>query len=382
MKLARHAIHIDYTLLIVFVSLLSLGFVMMSSSSLHLGAKIYGNSMHYPSKQLLHIVFGLAIAALIYRVPIVYWQKSAPYLFVATLVMLVLVAIPGIGVEVNGARRWLALPYVRLQVAEVAKFTSIVYLASYLVRHKERIQHHSWGAFIPVAIFTGGPAVLLLLQPDFGSAVIILAIVIGVLFLAGAKLLQFTVLGTLGIIVSAFFIYLSPYRFARLKGFIDPWANAQDIGFQLVHALISFGRGEITGVGLGSGIQKLFYLPEANTDFLFAVIAEELGLLGVLLVIALFALLVYRIFVIASCARQVKEQFAANVAYGMGLWFGLQAFINMGVNMGVLPTKGLTLPLMSYGGSSMVTMCAAAALLLRIHSETRTLQPQRGRADE
>jgi cell division protein FtsW len=241
-------------------------------------------------------------------------------------------------------------------------------MAAYVTKNQEHVQQAACGLVRPLMLFSAA-CFLLLMEPDFGSAVVILAIAMGIMYLSGARLWQFLILIAVVILLGALLVYFSPYRWARVTGFINPWADAQNTGFQLVQALISFGRGEIFGVGLGSGIQKLFYLPEAHTDFLFSVIAEELGLLGVLVIISLFTLLIWHTFALATRAELANERFSAFVAYGLGIWFGFQAFINMGVNMGILPTKGLTLPLMSYGGGSMITMCAAMALLFRINSE-------------
>ena len=220
----------------------------------------------------------------------------------------------------------------------------------------------------------GFAGLLLLMEPDFGSTVVIMIIAMGVMFLAGARLSPFIGLFSVGAIGASLLVYLEPYRMKRVTSFLNPWADPKDTGYQLVHALISFGRGEWWGVGLGCGIQKLFYLPEAHTDFLFSVIAEELGLAGVITVIGLFVMLVWRTFEIAAAAEALGERFSAFLAYGLGIWFGFQAFVNMGVNMGILPTKGLTLPLMSYGGGSMMVMCCAIALLFRIHSEVAEIQ--------
>jgi len=278
------------------------------------------------------------------------------------------VLIPGLGVKVNGSTRWLSLGGVRLQVSEVVKFFAVIYMAGYVTRHKKFIRESIFYLLKPLMLFATA-SLLLLLEPDFGSAVVIMIIAMGIMFLAGARLSPFIALLSVGTISATLLVYFEPYRMKRVTSFIDPWADSKDTGYQLVHALISFGRGEWVGVGLGNGIQKLFYLPEAHTDFLFSVIAEELGLLGVLTVIVLFTLLVWRAFEIAVAAEKVGERFSAFIAYGLGIWFGFQSFVNMGVNMGILPTKGLTLPLMSYGGGSMMIMCCAIALLFRVNSE-------------
>ncbi|MGR9114176.1 MAG: putative lipid II flippase FtsW [Gammaproteobacteria bacterium] len=371
--------YIDPVLLGASIGLLVIGYVMVSSSSLHLGAKMANNSMHYPVRQLAHIVLGLILAAGIFNVPLKFWEELGPLSFMVGLVLLVLVLIPGLGVKVNGSVRWISVAGFRIQVSEVVKLISVVYMAGYVTRHREIVQASAYGLMKPLGMFSIA-CVLLLLEPDFGSAVVILTIALGIMFLSGARLWPFGMLLALVASSASLLVIFSPYRLKRVISFLDPWADPLNTGFQLVQALISFGRGEWAGVGLGSGIQKLFYLPEAHTDFLFSVIAEELGLLGVVTVIVLFSLFIWRAFEIGLLAETAGNNFAAFTAYGIGIWFGFQAFINMGVNMGMLPTKGLTLPLMSYGGGSMIVMCCAVALLFRVHSEMadiRASQPKR-----
>ena len=360
--------HFDPLLVVVCLSLLLLGYVMVASSSLHLGAKMDGDTFHYPIRQSLHIGLGLFLGLGVALTPISFWEKSGQGLFIAGLLLLIIVLVPGLGVKVNGSTRWLSLGGMRIQVSEVVKYFAVIYMAGYVTRHQLSLRESAFGLIKPLILFSVA-SVLLLLEPDFGSAVVILIIAMGIMFLAGARLSQFIMLLSLVAALAALLVYIAPYRMKRVTSFMDPWADPKDTGYQLVHALISFGRGEWTGVGLGSGVQKLFYLPEAHTDFLFSVIAEELGFLGVLTVIALFALLVWRTFEIGMAAEKAGERFSAFIAYGLGIWFGFQSFVNMGVNMGILPTKGLTLPLMSYGGGSMMIMCCAVALLFRVHSE-------------
>jgi cell division protein FtsW len=361
--------HVDTFLLFICSSLLVVGYITVVSSSLHLGEKMANNSLHYPIRQLIHIVLGVLIAMAVATIPLKVWEKLSTWLFIAGLALLVFVLIPGIGIKVNGSVRWMSVGGIRIQVSEIVKFISVVYMAGYVTRHQQHVQESTYGLVRPLLVFSIA-CFLLLMEPDFGSAVVILAIAMGVMYLSGAKLWQFLTIIVVLSILGMILVYSSSYRWARIIGFMDPWADPRNAGFQLVQALIAFGQGEFFGVGLGNGIQKLFYLPEGHTDFLFSVLAEELGLVGVLFVVILFALLLWRSFMIASKAEKENEKFAAFVAYGLGIWFGFQSFINMGVNMGVLPTKGLTLPLMSYGGGSMITMCAAMALLFRVHSET------------
>jgi cell division protein FtsW len=362
----------DPLLVVVTISLLFIGYVMVASSSLHLGVEQKQDSFYYPVRQLAHIVLGLVLAIGIARVPMESWEKIGSGLFMIGLFLLVIVLIPGLGVKVNGSIRWLSLGGIRIQVSEMVKFFSVIYMAGYVTRHRDNLQGSAYGIIKPLLLFSVA-CVLLLLEPDFGSAVVILMIAMGVMFLGGARLKQFIILLALVVALAASLVIVAPYRMARLVSFIDPFKDYLKSGYQLSQALISFGRGEMLGVGLGSGIQKLFYLPEAHTDFLFSVIGEELGLLGVITVIALYALLIWRAFTVAVAAEQAGQQFSAFIAYGLGIWLGFQSFVNMGVNMGILPTKGLTLPLMSYGGSSMMVMCCAFALLFRVHSETAAL---------
>jgi len=360
--------HFDSVLLLTSASLLLIGFVMVTSSSLHLGVKEGSTSLHYPLRQLAHILIGFGIGWVIMKVPVNKWEKIGPALLALGVVLLTIVLIPGLGVKVKGSTRWLTIGGLRIQVSEAVKFFAVIYMAGYVSRRQAKLQSSAMGLIAPLGLFVI-VALLLLMEPDLGSAVVILLIVVGMLFLAGARLSILFPLGAVGVIAFALLVYFEPYRMKRITGFLDPWADPLGTGFQLVQALISFGRGEWLGVGLGSGVQKLFYLPEAHTDFLFSVIAEELGLAGVAAVIGLFALFFWRTFEIASAAEKAGQLFAAFIAYGLGLWFGFQAFVNMGVNMGMLPTKGLTLPLMSYGGGSMIVMCAALALLFRVHTE-------------
>lgn len=360
--------NVDSLLMFACFSLLIIGFLMVISASLHLGVKMVNDTSHYPFKQFIHIVLGLMFAGGVLMVPMQNWQKWGQPLFIIGIFLLTVVLIPGIGIKVNGSMRWISIFGIRIQVSEVMKLISVVYMASYITRYVDHVRRSAIGLVRPMG-WLSIACVLLLLEPDFGSAVVIVVIVMGMMFLAGARISQFVVLTAILIIGAIFLVYLSPYRLKRVLSFSDPFADAQNTGYQLTQALISFGRGEFWGVGLGNGIQKLFYLPEAHTDFLFSVLGEELGLIGVITIISLFSILVLRAFAIGQLAEKRDERFSALVAYGLAIWFGFQAFINMGVNMGMLPTKGLTLPLMSYGGGSMIVMCGAMALLFRIQYE-------------
>ncbi|MBL6985691.1 MAG: putative lipid II flippase FtsW [Methylobacter sp.] len=377
MKNSVGRFHFDPVLLFVSISLLLIGYVMVASASLHLGIKMTGNGLYYPVRQLMHIGLGLLFGGAVAVVPMRVWEKNGPVLFLAGLLLLVIVLIPGLGVKVNGSVRWLSIGGVRVQVSEVVKYFSVIYMAGYVTRYQELVQNAAFGLLKPLGLFSVA-SLLLLMEPDFGSAVVIIMIAMGIMFLAGARLSQFIVLLLVFSVLAMLLVYFSPYRLIRVTSFMDPWADPLKSGFQLVQALISFGRGEWLGVGLGSGVQKLFYLPEAHTDFLFSVIGEELGLVGVVTVIGLFSLLVWRTFAIAIAAEQAGQRFSAFIAYGLGIWFGFQSFVNMGVNMGILPTKGLTLPLMSYGGGSMMIMCCAIGLLFRVQSEVAEINAGAG----
>ena len=289
-------------------------------------------------------------------------------LLALSFVMVILVLIPGIGKTVNGSTRWIPIGVLNLQVSEIVKLFLMVYVAGYLVRHGEQVRSTLWGFLKPMMLI-GLVCMFLLLEPDFGASVVIMMTVLGMTFLAGVRFTQFVAVITLFGSAAALLVVTSPYRLQRLTAFVNPWADPFDSGFQLTQSLIAIGSGGWTGVGLGSSVQKLFYLPEAHTDFLFAVLAEELGLIGVVVVISLYTALVFRAFMIARKAETCGNQFASYLSYGIGIWLGLQAFINIGVNMGVLPTKGLTLPLMSYGGSSLIVVSASIGLLLRISYE-------------
>lgn len=360
-------IRLDGWLLFAWAGILGLGFVIMTSASIALGDKL-GNPYYYAIRQGVALGLGLIGAVLVMRVPLRRIQELRWALLALAFALLVLVLVPGIGKQVNGAQRWIPLGIFNLQVAESARLLIIAYVAAYLVARGERVRGSFMGLFIPLLV-AGMAAVLMLMQPDFGSSAVLVATVMGMVFLAGANLRWIIVGGALATVAAIMLVYAEPYRVERLLGFKDPWADPFDKGFQLTNALIAIGSGGWTGLGLGSSVQKLFYLPEAHTDFVFAVLAEELGLLGVLSVILLYGVLIWRGFVIGRWALEAGQAFGAYLAWGITLWLGLQAYINMGVNMGALPTKGLTLPLMSYGGSSLMVVCVGLGLLMRVYHE-------------
>ena len=366
---------VDLTLLWSGLVLLLLGMVMVYSASIAIAeaGKHTGNQpAYFLIRHGVFLVIGLIAAGLAFQVPMQTWQKLSPWLFVAGFVLLALVLIPGIGRDVNGARRWLPLGIVNLQPSELMKLFAVLYAADYTVRKMPHMQDLK-KAFLPMASAMVAVGVLLLKEPDFGAFVVIISIAIGILFLGGMQARLFAVLIIVLVAAFAILIVVSPYRRDRIFGFMDPWSDAFGRGYQLSHALIAFGRGELFGVGLGASVEKLFYLPEAHTDFLLAVIAEELGFAGVLLVVVLFGLLVQRAFAIGRQCVALDRLYPALVAQGIGIWIGVQGFINMGVNMGLLPTKGLTLPLMSFGGSGILANCVALAVLLRVDWENRQL---------
>jgi cell division protein FtsW len=351
-------------------ALLLIGLVMVASASIGVSDREMGAPFYYFQRQLMFVGLGLVAATMAMAIPTTVWEKYSMVLLGAGLVLLIVVLIPGIGHEVNGSRRWVRLGFMNFQVSELARVLLLTYVASYAVRRADELRSDFKGFMRPVVVL-GSAAVLLLLEPDFGAATVLLATGIAVLFLAGARITHLLVPIVVGVAGLAVLAVTSPYRLRRLVAFRDPWGDPFDSGFQLVQSLIAIGRGEWFGVGLGSSVQKLFYLPEAHTDFVFAVLAEEFGFVGVVIVLSLFALLVGRALTISRNAAHAGLQFQSYVAASIGIWLGLQAFVNIGVNTGLLPTKGLTLPLLSYGGSSMLVTLAWLGVLLRIHHETQ-----------
>jgi len=355
--------------------LVALGLVMVYSASIataEAGRFSGQNSAYFLIRHGVFLAASLVAATAVFLVPLRWWQKGAPWFFAASIVLLVLVLIPGIGREVNGARRWLNLMVATVQPSELMKLAVVLYAADYTVRRHAVLKEFKRG-LLPLLAVMLVVAWLLLREPDFGAFVVVAVTAFGILFLGGMNGRHFMALVGMLAVGFAGLVLSSPYRMQRIFGFMDPWSDAFGKGYQLSHALIAFGRGEWLGVGLGASVEKLHYLPEAHTDFLLAVIAEELGLAGVIVVIALFGWIVLRAFAIGRQAAMRERHFHALVAQGIGIWIGFQALINMGVNMGLLPTKGLTLPLMSFGGSGLIVNCVAIAVLLRIDWENRQL---------
>ncbi len=359
---------LDVNLIVPVVLLMGLGLVMVASASIGIAERLTGDPLYYFKRQVVFMAAGVITLLLTYRVPLAFWHQASQPLLLLAMFLLALVLIPGIGKSVNGSSRWLSLGGFGLQVSEFAKLFVIVYMAAYIAQHGQDLRTTT-GAFVKPMLLLVVVAVLLLLEPDYGAVAVLMATSLGMLFLGGVCLWQFAVLLTTAGGALALLALSSPYRLERITAFLNPWADPYDSGFQLTQSLIAIGSGSWWGVGLGNSIQKLFYLPEAHTDFLFAVLAEELGFVGMAFVMALYSLLVWRCFTLGKIAASRGLRFATSLSYGIGMWLGLQAFINIGVNLGILPTKGLTLPLMSAGGSSMLVNCAAVGLLLRVHRE-------------
>jgi len=361
---------VDPVLFFSALCLLGIGLVMMTSASIGAADNNFGNPFHYAERQILFIGLGCIVAYFVWKIPLATWDTLRPILLLTGLLLLAIVLIPGVGQTVNGATRWIRLGSINFQISEIIKVFVIIFLSGYLNKHKEMIATSTRVVFIPVVILLI-VAALLLLEPDFGATVVVFATGLSLMLLAGVRLRLFVFLTSLVAVGFSLLAYYSPYRMERLTAFMDPWADPFDTGFQLSQSLIAFGRGEWVGVGLGESVQKLFYLPEAHTDFVLAVVAEELGLIGALIVIVLFTLIAWRALNIGQALQQKERNFEAFIAYGVGCLLVFQAYVNIGVNMGVLPTKGLTLPLMSYGGSSMIMSMFAVGLLMRADYELR-----------
>ena len=362
----------DWWLISCVAILISLGLVMVASASISIAdplGKEEGTRLYYFWRQVVALGLGLAAGIIALKTPLSVLKQFRYLFLLVTLVLLVIVISP-LGKEVNGAARWIDLGVYDLQASEIAKLLVIIYLAGYMETHLGQVRTSFSGLYNPIIVMTIICG-LLLMEPDFGTSVLLFASMLGLLFIAGIPMLRIIVWGSLAVMALAAAAMMSPYRMQRLLTFMDPWADPYHTGFQLTQALIAIGRGEWFGVGLGRSVQKLFYLPEAHTDFIFSVLAEELGLFGCLMLIALFTFFIWRVFHIAAQAERGGRYFPAYLAYGFGLLIGMQAFFNMGVNMGALPTKGLTLPFISYGGNSLIMMCIATALILRVDYENR-----------
>lgn len=364
------ALAYDKGFLSVVVVITLLGLLMMTSASIAVSDNIWHQPFYFLYKQLAFLLIGTGLGLVVLKTDTSFYEEYGGYFLLLVLCFLALVLIPGIGHRTNGSARWLGIGPLAFQVSELAKLVMVIYMAGFLVRRYHEVQNE-WRGFLKPMGVLGLVAILLLKEPDFGATAVITATMLGMLFLAGMRLRYFSVLfagviGLLGLIAIS-----APYRLIRMTSFLNPWARAFDTGYQLTQSLIAFGRGGWFGVGLGKSVQKMYYLPEAHTDFLFAVMAEELGLVGISCVLFLFSFLVYRIFKIGKMAQQKERHFAAFLAYGLSLWIAIQFIVSIGVNSGLLPTKGLTLPLMSYGGSSALINCIVIAIILRVDYENR-----------
>ena len=360
----------DFWLMGISLSILFFGLIMVTSASISISAKEFNDPLFYLWRQGIAAIIGLFFTSIILKIPMHFWRLVSVPLLMISIFLLILVLIPGVGKEVNGSMRWIQLGPFSLQPSEPVKLFFIAYLAGYMVRHRETLRTGFTGFISPIIVLIFISA-LLLFEPDFGTSVVLFGTALGMLFMGGVPKIRFIAWILVAVSALTTIAFLSPYRMQRLMSFLDPWKDPYDSGFQLTQALIAFGRGDWFGVGLGSSVQKLFYLPEAHTDFIFSVLAEELGLFGSIMMILLYSFIVWRAFVIGHIAERVEKHFSAYFAYGIGLIIGIQAYINIGVNMGVLPTKGLTLPMMSYGGNSLIVFCMLLGILLRVEYENR-----------
>lgn len=360
----------DRILLFNFLFLLGFSLIMVTSASIPITEKYHLPVFYFLFNHFIYIIFSLLCVFLITLVPIKYLQHFSVYSALVSMLLLLLVFIPGLSKQINGSYRWIFIGRLSIQMAEFVKLLSIIYAAGYIVRRHDNVRHKFSGIMVPIAMLSVFN-ILLLVEPDFGSAIVISCVMVSLLFLAGVKIRYLLLLLILSIVSVVMLIFSSSYRLERIIAFLNPWDNQFDVGYQLVQSLIAFGRGGWFGVGLGNSVQKLLYLPEAYTDFIFAIIAEELGFLGAFILIVIFAVIIMRCLKIANIAMQQKQLFAAYLAYGIAFWLIYQTTINIGVNIGLLPTKGLTLPLISYGGSSLLSVSIAIAIIFRIDFELK-----------
>jgi len=366
----RESQGVDGTLILLWLTLMSFGLVMIASASIAFAAEQYADPWFFVKRHGFYVALSLVLAAGVVAVPVRYWQANAGWLMLGVLGLMVLVLFPGLGREVNGARRWLNLGVFSIQVSELAKLATIIFFARFFARRHSEL-YTGWRGFMKPLLVLGLICGLLLLQPDFGSVVVLAWAALAMMFIAGVKLRHFALLVLLAGSALALLAVYKPYRMERLVSFLDPWAVQFDTGYQLTQSLIAFGRGEWLGLGLGNSLQKLFYLPEAHTDFIAAIAAEEFGLLGLLVLLGIFAALILRLFAVARHCLDKRHLFAAFASFGVASLFTIQVFINLGVAAGLLPTKGLTLPFISYGGSSLLISSVLIAFVLRVDWEQR-----------
>lgn len=368
----RARLEIDISIVFVMLGLLTFGWVMVTSASMIVALDDYNNPYFYSIRQGFFAVISIFLFLLALLVPTKNYEKNFNFFFFAMLLILVAVLVPGVGKSVNGARRWIPLLIINIQVAELAKLLAIIFFSGYIATNLKKMSEFKEGILTPITLL-GCVAVLLLMQPDFGSTVVISICVMGMLFMSGNKVRWYGLLLGAMVLMAATLVIISPYRMHRITGFLHPWENANGSGYQLVQALIGFGRGNWFGDGLGNGVQKQFFLPEAHTDFITSVIAEEIGVVGLMILLLVYLYIVFRAMSIAKLAYELKRYYQAFLAYGIGFWIGFQVFVNIGVNTGLLPTKGLTLPLISYGGSSLLIMCYTLGILVRVDFENKLL---------
>ena len=368
----------DRAFLVAIIGLMCFGFVMVMSASMPEAEKLTGNPFHFIGRHVFYLIGCVVIAFAVLKADVSYWEKNSGMLMIGVLVLLFAVLV--IGTSVNGARRWLSIGPIRIQVAEIAKFVFIVYMAGYLVRRHGELRDNRKGFYKPIGVY-GLFAVLILLQPDLGTVVVLFVCTVSLLFLAGARIIDFMVLILLGVVTFVLLVLFEPYRMRRVTSFMDPWDDPFGSGYQLTQSLMAYGRGDWLGQGLGNSIQKLAYLPEAHTDFIFAVIGEELGFIGIICVLLTLFFIALRAIRLGNLCLQMQRPFESYVAYGVGIWICFQTVVNVGASIGMLPTKGLTLPFISYGGSSLWVMTAAVMLLVRIDHERRVslIQAVQGR---
>lgn len=368
----RAKLEIDISIVFIMLGLLTFGWVMVTSASMIVALDDYNNPYFYSIRQSFFAIIAIFLFLLALLVPTKNYEKNYNIFFFVMLIILVAVLVPGIGKSVNGARRWIPLIIINIQVAELAKLLAIIFFSGYIAENLKKMANFKEGILTPITLLSC-IAILLLMQPDFGSTVVIAICVMGMLFVSGNKVRWYGLLLGAMVMMAAMLVIISPYRMHRITGFLHPWKNANDSGYQLVQALIGFGRGGWFGDGLGNGIQKQFFLPEAHTDFITSIIAEELGVVGLMVLLVVYLFIVFRAMSIAKMAFELKRYYQAFLAYGVGFWITFQVFVNIGVNTGLLPTKGLTLPLISYGGSSLLIMCYTLGVLVRVDFENKLL---------
>jgi len=361
----------DVQMFLAILMIAGIGLIMLTSTTIDIAYRLHADDFFYVKKQLVFMSLGLASIIVVARVRLGIWERLGPLLLCLVIVLLFLVLVPGMGRTVNGSTRWLMVGPLGLQVSEFAKVAMIIYLSGYLVRHADNVKTKLTAFLSPMTVL-GLVILLLMLEPDFGSAMVFIVMMFGMMFLSGARILPLMSLIGVCIALMVSLAITSPYRMQRIIAFMDPWADAQDSGYQLTQALIAVGNGGISGVGIGESVQKLFHLPEAHNDFIFAVLAEEMGLIGVAILLLSYFIFIWRCFDLGNKAQIQQMKFAQNIAYGCGIWFGLQTVISLCVNMGMLPTKGLSLPFISVGGSNLLASCIAIGLLMRVYMEVST----------